>query len=163
MVGVAEPVIAPSATDTAAEPAELTTATTLRPLATTAELASATMTRVRMLFIPRYLPGQPAHERLITLCNARCRHGNFNGHIKRGQRRTTTSPQLEASYRRAGQPSPRPARLRSHPHFPCRPRSAPARRRTGAGRRTSASTRAAAPRRPADPRALGSRRGMPGD
>lgn len=50
----------PSATGTAPEEAELAaTATTLRPLASTAELASATMTRVRMLFMLRNLPAHP--------------------------------------------------------------------------------------------------------
>lgn len=60
----------PAATGMAPATAELAaTATTLRPLASTAELARATATRVRMLFMTGTLLRTPAHERLITLCD----------------------------------------------------------------------------------------------
>lgn len=49
-----------SATVTAAEPPELTAATaTLRPLASTAELANATIRRVRMTFMATTPSGEP--------------------------------------------------------------------------------------------------------
>jgi hypothetical protein len=75
------PEVALAATGTAPEAAELAaTAATLRPLASTAELASATMTWLRMRFmtVPTLL-GHPAHERLITLCNVDADIGILTG------------------------------------------------------------------------------------
>lgn len=90
--------VAPAATGTAPAAAELAaTAATLRPLASTAELASATMTRVRMLFICATFLRTPAYERLITLCNADADIGILTGIYSPVKRCTVPSPQLEAA------------------------------------------------------------------
>jgi hypothetical protein len=97
-LGCPEPEPEPSATATGAELAALTAATAmLRPLASTAELAIATITRVRICVIAIHPPGTRAHEWKITLCNVDADKNILTGIKGDGQRRVKPSPQLVAA------------------------------------------------------------------
>jgi hypothetical protein len=89
----------PSAMVIAAELPELTAATaTLRPLASTAELASATIMRVRTTFMASNPSGAPpVHESEITLCYVDADNDILTGIKGDGQRSAAPSPQVAAS------------------------------------------------------------------
>lgn len=89
----------PSAMVTAAEPPVLTAATaTLKPLASTAELASATIIRVRTTFMVSNPSGAPpVHESEITLCYVDADNAILTGIKGDGQRSAAPSPQVAAS------------------------------------------------------------------
>jgi len=114
-------------------PAELAaTAVMATPLARTAELASATITRVRMNFMTANPSGAPAAREPETHALERgCRQCNFNGHKKVGQRGLL--PFLQAASLPRVVLSERRAPLRTHRSFPDTQRSAADHLHTGAG------------------------------